>query len=158
MGNSVNKISGTERRSGTDRRKDAPPLFCKYWFSGSRSLPRRQEDRQTSQQVDRYNKKILVLIMFTLVLSILDAVFTLILVEKGAKEVNPFMAYYLNHGPMTFFWIKYLLTCGSVLIVLFIKDCYIFRTNIKAKFLFFLLPIPFILVIPWQLGLMFLSF
>ena len=46
----------------------------------------------------------------------------------------------------------------EVLIVLFIKDTYIFRTKIKAKILFFLLPLPFLLVIPWQLGLMFISF
>ena len=158
MGISASHTIRTERRSGIDRRKKTPTPFCKHWFTGNRSLPRRQEDRQTSQQVDRYNKKILALIVFILILSILDAVFTLILVEKGAKEINPFMAYYLNHGPMTFFCIKYLLTCASVLIVLFIKDSYIFRTKIKAKFLFFLLPVPFLLVIPWQLGLMFLSF
>ena len=158
MDSSESHLSLTEKRSGTDRRKEAPSLFCKYWFTGNRFLLRRNEDRQTIQHVDRYNKKILFWIGFILMLSILDAVFTLILVEKGAKEINPFMAYYLNHGPMTFFCIKYLLTCASVIIILFIKDCYIFKTNIKAKSIFFLLPIPFILVIPWQLRLLFFSF
>ena len=158
MSDSENNTSRTERRSGADRRKKTPLLSCKYWFTGRRTFPRRQDDRQTPQPVDRYNAKILAMIIFILLLSILDAVFTLILVEKGAKEMNPFMAYYLNHGPMTFFFMKYLLTCASLLLVLFIKDCYIFKTKLKAKFLFFLLPIPFILVIHWQLGLMLLDF
>lgn len=152
----VNNMDRIERRSGFDRRKKSRPLFCKYWFKGKRSSPRRQEDRQIPQMVDRYNSKLLAVILFILSLSILDAFFTLILLDKGAKEMNPFMAYYLNISPTVFFWIKYMLTCASVLLVLFIKDFYIFKTRLKARILFFLLPIPFVLVIPWQLGLMYL--
>jgi hypothetical protein len=104
--------------------------------------------------VDRYNGKLLAIIIFILLLSILDAFFTLILLERGAKEMNPFMAYYLDISPTLFFCIKYMLTCASVLLVLFIKDFYIFKTKLKARVLFFLLPIPFVLVIHWQLGLL----
>jgi hypothetical protein len=156
MGFPVNNMNGMERRSGIDRREKTTPLFCKYWLKGKRSLPRRQEDRQFPQMVDRYNTKLLAVILFILSLSILDAFFTLVLLDKGAKEMNPFMAYYLDISPTVFFWIKYLLTCASVLLVLFIKDFYIFKTKLKARILFFLLPIPFVLVIPWQLGLIYL--
>ena len=151
-------MNGIERRSGIDRRKKTTPLFCKYWVKGNRFSPRRQEDRQFPQVVDKYNSKLLAIILFILSLSILDAFFTLILVDNGAREMNPFMAYYLNISPAVFFWIKYLLTCASVLLVLFIKDFYIFKTKLKARVLFFLLPIPFLFVIPWQLGLMYLVF
>ena len=156
MSCSENNMDRIERRSGIHRRKKASPFFCKYCFKGNRTLPRRQEDRQFPQMVDRYNTKLFAVILFILGLSILDAFFTLILIEKGAEEINPFMAYYLNISPTLFFWIKYMLTCASVLLVLFIKDFYIFKTKHKAGVLFFLLPIPFVLVIHWQLGLMLL--
>ena len=149
-------MSGIERRSGINRRKKAPPLFCKYWLTGNRSLPRRLGDRQFPQMVDRYSTKLFAVILFILGLSILDAFFTLILIEEGAKEINPVMDYYLKISPTLFFCIKYMLTCASVLLVLFIKDFYIFKTKLKARVLFFLLPIPFVLVIQWQLGLMLL--
>jgi hypothetical protein len=154
MSCSENNTDRIERRSGINRRKKALPFFCKYWFKGNRSLPRRQEDRQFPQMVDRYSTKLFAVILFILALSILDAFFTLILLEKGAKEINPLMDYYLKVSPTLFFCIKYMLTCSSVLLVLFIKDSYIFKTKFKARVLFFLLPIPFVLVIHWQLGLM----
>jgi hypothetical protein len=155
MSCSESNMDRIERRSGINRRKKALPFFCKYWFKGNRSSPRRQEDRQFPQMVDRYSTKLCAVILFILGLSILDAFFTLILLEKGAKEINPLMDYYLKVSPTLFFCIKYMLTCSSVLLVLFIKDVYIFKTKFKAKVLFFLLPIPFVLVIHWQLGLMF---
>jgi len=151
-------INRTERRSGLDRRKNLPTLFSKYWVTGMRSVPRRQEDRLSPKIVDRYSKKILAIILFILGLSILDAAFTLVLVERGAKELNPFMAYYLERSPFIFFCIKYMLTSASVLLILFIKDFYIFKTKFKAKILLFLFPIPFVFVIHWQLGLLIFHF
>jgi len=156
MSCSENNTDRIERRSGINRRKKVSPFFCEYWFKGNRSLPRRLEDRQFPQMVDRYSTKLFAVILFILGLSILDAFFTLILIEEGAKEINPVLDYYLKVSPMLFFCIKYMLTCASVLLVLFIKDFYIFKTKLKARVLFFLLPIPFVLVIHWQLGLMLL--
>ncbi len=158
MNLSENNNDRIERRSDLDRRKKHPSLFSKYWVTGQRSVPRRKDDRLTPKRVDRYSKKILAIIVFILGLSILDALFTLVLVERGAKELNPFMAYYLECSPFMFLCIKYMLTCASVLLILFIKDFYIFKTKFKAKNLLFLFPIPFVFVIHWQLGLMLLHF
>jgi len=153
-----NSIQDIDRRTGTDRRRKNPPLFSKYLLIGRRTLPRRKEERQTPQRVDRYNSRILGLIILILTLSILDAELTLILVENGAKEINPLLAYFLNHGPLFFLGIKYFLTSAAIILILFCKDFYIFNTRIKAKMLFFLLPIPFFLVIQWQLALIFSGF
>lgn len=146
-----------ERRSGLDRRSTNLPIFNRYLITGRRGIPRRKEDRQKPQRVDRYNSKIMVVILMILTLSILDSLFTLFLVENGAKELNPVLAYYLEYSPVVFLSIKYLLTCAAVILVLFCKDFYIFNTRIKARILFFLLPIPFILVIQWQLFLIFFA-
>ena len=155
FGSSTNNF---ERRTGIDRREMNPSLFSKYLLTGRRTIPRRRVDRQRHQKIDRYSSKILVIIVLILALSILDAIFTLVLVDNGAREVNPLMAYYLHHSPLMFICIKYFLTCSAVILTLFCKDFYIFNTKVKAKILFFLLPVPFILVIPWQLHLIFLGF
>ena len=63
-------MNGIERRSGIDRRKKTTPLFCKYWLKGKRALPRRQADRKFPQVVDRYNTKLLAVILLILSLSI----------------------------------------------------------------------------------------
>jgi hypothetical protein len=147
-----------ERRSGKDRRENKPPILSIYWLTGKRGLPRRKQDRNGHQLIDRYSSKILVIIMVILSLSILDAILTLILVNSGAHELNPLMAYYLDISPSLFICMKYLLTSASVMIILLYKDHRLFRTNVKVKILFYLLPIPFIIVIPWQLSLILFNF
>jgi len=94
-------------------------------------------------------------ILLIVSLSILDAVFTLDLVSHGAKELNPVMAYYLNHGPLVFFGVKYFLTCASIVLVLLIKDIYSTKSKVQTKILFVLLMIPFALVVQWELYLIF---
>jgi hypothetical protein len=140
-------------RTGMDRRKQDPPLFSRYLLIGRRSYPRRKVDREAPQKVDRYSQKIFVMILFILGLSLTDAFFTLLLVDNGAEEVNPLMAYYLEQGQLFFVLIKYLLTCASVILILFYKDCSLFKTQAKVSVLFYLVPISFLLVIQWQIFL-----
>ena len=140
-------------RTGMDRRKQDPPLFSRYLLIGRRSYPRRKVDREAPQKVDRYSQKIFVMILFILGLSLTDAFFTLLLVDNGAEEVNPLMAYYLEQGQLFFVLIKYLLTCASVILILFYKDCSLFKTQAKVRVLFYLIPISFLLVIQWQIFL-----
>ncbi len=142
-----------ERRSGLDRRAKKRPLFSKYMFKGRRGTPRRKADRCKIQVVERYSAKVGAIVLFIIGLSLLDAAFTLILVQRGAEELNPLLAFFLRKGPLHFVCVKYVLTWISVAAVLFIKDAYIFKTRTKARVLFYVLMIPFFLVIPWQLAL-----
>ncbi len=153
-----NSTNDLEKRSSIDRRKKNSPLFSKYLLVGRRTKPRREADRLRPQNVDRYSSKILAIIIGILALSMLDALFTLFLIDNGAKEVNPLMAYYLDLSPELFVFIKYFLTSAAVVLILFCKDFYMFNSKFKARILFFLLPLPFILVIPWQLHLIFFGF
>lgn len=99
--------------------------------------------------------KILGVIAVIFLLSTLDAIFTLVLVESGARELNPIMAYYLNRSPLIFFGIKYLLTGGSVLLIVVHRNAFLFKTKVRAKFLLIAIAIPFALVIQWELYLIF---
>jgi hypothetical protein len=155
--NSVEKnLSKLEKRSGLDRRDGKIRIFSKYWLTGRRTIVRRMEDRQSPVLIDRHSPRTFIVILFIIILSVLDAILTLNLVDLGASELNPIMAYYLGHGPLTFFWVKYLLTSAAVLILLFIKNIQLFNTRFQAKILFILVLVPYALVIQWELYLLYI--
>ena len=51
-----------------------------------------------------------------------DAFLTLLLMDRGAYEVNPIMAYALSVNTSAFVASKYVLTCIAALIVLMLRD------------------------------------
>lgn len=146
----INRFHILDRRSGGDRRKERRQILNKHLFAGNRESFRRREDREDAYLVDRYNRKLLTPILMIIFLSICDAVLTLILLDNGAVEINPVMAYSLTHGPMAFFWIKYLLTTFSIVIILIYSNTYLFKTRLRTKALFGMIIIPFFLVICWE--------
>jgi hypothetical protein len=46
------------------------------------------------------------------------------------------MAYYLDHSPLAFFGMKYLLTCASIIVILMVKDFYLFKSRVQGKVIF----------------------
>jgi hypothetical protein len=144
-----------ERRCGEDRRKKEIPIFSKYWLTGKREVFRREEDSRIYDKVDRYSAKTLTIILIIIMLSTIDAIFTLELINEGATELNPLMAYYLNHGPLVFFGAKYALTCASTLLIFFNQHLYIFRNRVPMKVLYLFMIIPYALVVQWELYLLF---
>lgn len=149
--NSKNKF---DKRSGIDRRKTSPTLFNKYLITGRRRRSRRDDDSKSPKQFDRYSNKLLILIVVILVLSIIDAVFTILLIDKGAIELNPVMSFYINVSQIWFICIKYFLTSASLILLLFCNERMIFRIRIRVKNLLYLFSIFFIIVIYWQIYLM----
>ncbi|MBW2645695.1 MAG: hypothetical protein JRE23_05895 [Deltaproteobacteria bacterium] len=155
MNSFADNLQNLIKRSGLDRRKGKMPIFSKYWLAGRRTAPRREEDRQGFYRIDRHSGRTLTAILIIIALSILDALLTLHLTSHGAQEINPVMAYFLNHGPLHFFGAKYLLTCASVIILLLYKNAYLFKTKVRAKILFIVFAIPFALVVQWEVYLIF---
>ena len=151
----VDKSVHSQRRSGLDRRAETMSIFghCKYWLAGRRTYPRREEDRQKSYRMDRYDAKTFAAILTIITLSILDAIFTMYLISLGAIEVNPIMAYFLEYGPLKFFGVKYFLTCASIVFLLLNKKVYLFKNKIRTEVVFIVVVILFALVILWELYL-----
>ena len=145
-----------ERRSGFDRRSGKVPFASRYLLTGRRKRQRRKEDRERYTVPDRFSPKTYIAIFLIMILSVLDAIFTVDLVSKGAAELNPVMAYYLNHGPIVFFWTKYLLTTAAVMIILLNQRGFLHR-KLGVNVLFILLIIPFALVVQWELYLIFFA-
>lgn len=130
-------------------------ILSKHSLVGKRQTARRREDRQKSYGVDRYSLKIFVTILLVISLSMLDATLTLFLISEGASELNPVMAYFLEHGPLVFFVAKYLMTSFALVFILPNTNSYLFGTKVRGKILFGLFAVPFALAVKWELYLIF---
>jgi len=142
-----------ENRRGLDRRTNNKARLKYLLFNGRRERSRRDEDSGKAFIFDRYNQKFFLAITVILILSVLDAVLTLTVIQRGAKELNPVMAYFLEHGTSTFIVAKYVLTSIGVLILLIFKNVFLTRLKIYTHALFPCVIFVFITVIVWELFL-----
>lgn len=119
----------------------------RYLFVGKRTGPRRSKE-SVNYYVDRFQWGELKLVSSVLFLCLTDAFFTLIHLQNGAEEINPFLNYfYLNHGFWALCLVKFLIT-GPALIFLLLHIRFI-----RAKTgLLFLLSVYGILNIYHLLG------
>jgi hypothetical protein len=144
-----------ERRCGMERRQRNRASIRYFLISGRRESARREEDRTRIFFFDRYNQRIFAAITAILMLSIFDALLTLILIERGSTELNPVMAYFLEYGPLPFIVSKYLLTSFGVVVLLIFKNVFINKINMYTHSLFFCVIFAFSTVIIWELYLLF---
>ena len=144
-----------ERRSITDRRKKGSISMRSVLFGGRRETIRRHEDKRKSFYVDRYNQLHFVAIVLILFLSVVDAALTIVLINHGAYEVNPIMAYCLSVGPYTFLSIKYSLTCVGLILLLMFRNIFMRPLGIFVGSFFYYFLAAFIGVVSWQSFLLF---
>lgn len=106
-----------ERRSVRDRRKHSlwPHINPKQKHR-RRYYHRREGDQQTAY-LDRYNPVPVGITLCVVMLSCLDATFTLTLLQRDSVELNPVMAWLINFNPHLFVAVKLALT-GTGLILL----------------------------------------
>jgi hypothetical protein len=107
----------TERRWQPDRRTH-PTTF----WSTLRAHWRRKEFRRAGDVSHAYadcpSRRAVVLLFFVLGASALDALCTLLFIQRGGQEANPFMALVLSYGQTPFVGIKMALTgIGAWLLV-----------------------------------------
>jgi hypothetical protein len=102
---------------------------------------------------EKHGHRLVAIILTMVMLSVIDAFLTLELIHRGATEVNPVMAYYLSHGPLVFFLVKYFLTAASILLVLMHKNVYLFGTRFRVKMILPILLVPLALTVQWEIFL-----
>ena len=153
---SVSDSAGyVEKRSGEDRRIHQFPKWRYLLFSGRRAKARRQEDKHRTFYFDRYSSNLFAAIVAILLLSVLDALLTLYLIDNGSSEVNPVMSYFIKYGPFVFMGAKYLLTCMGVIILLLFRNVLRKRSIAHTQHLFSYIICAFATVIAWELYLIF---
>jgi hypothetical protein len=144
-----------DRRSGKDRRSNKIPDIKSLFIYGRRKKIRRQDDKYQIAYFDQYSSALFVVIISILFLNIIDALLTLYLIDRGATEINPIMAYFLNFGPLTFMSVKYCLISFSIIVLLIFNNIFIRAIKIFTRSLFSYAIGMFMIVIGWQLFLTF---
>jgi hypothetical protein len=104
-----------ERRR-TERRRHVLRALWQGSFRPRRRSPRRADERQVSA-VDWHHPQWLAIAMLIVALSAADALLTLMLMERGAYEVNPFMAPLVGGSALSFALVKVGLTAGGVVLL-----------------------------------------
>ncbi len=126
-----------------------------FYKGGMRENIRRREDRNKIFFADRYSQSLFAAIVLILFLSVVDAMLTLFLMGRGATEINPVMAYYLNIGPYAFLTVKYLLTSLSVIILLICQNIFLRTIKIYTRSIFYFIIATFASVVIWEFFLIF---
>jgi len=113
--------SDFERRDHSDRRRRPTPMLSRYTFFGRRRGARRRAE-EASIYVDRPGGHAVLMLFLVLLLSFIDAIFTLRHLAMGGQEANPLMERALRMGPVTFFAVKTVLTFAGMLLLVFHKN------------------------------------
>lgn len=78
-----------ETRTLKDRRKQPTPAISRFTLRGRRKTFRRKEEQERDGYVDRYHSGLLILITLAVGLNVLDALFTMMILDDGGWEINP---------------------------------------------------------------------
>ncbi|MCK5552727.1 MAG: hypothetical protein KAJ09_06245 [Deltaproteobacteria bacterium] len=127
-----------DRRAVRDRRQRPTSPFSTYVFLGRRRSIRRKTDRKTHIYVDLYGHYLFLALLLIILLSVLDAYFTIFHVERGAREINPLMDFLMGYGNTYFFIIKYTLTALGLILLCIYKSLLLSRTIIVCILFFYL--------------------
>jgi len=119
----------TDRRSS--QRRDEPTRPWTSWLTPlRREYGRRYGDH--SHYVDRYTKRDLLLLVTIFLLNVGDAFFTMRWLDRGGKEANPVMEFFLDIGPGAFLAQKCLLVGFWLLILVVHKNFRFARVGLYA--------------------------
>ncbi|MEN6440893.1 MAG: DUF5658 family protein [Syntrophobacter sp.] len=144
-----NKYPFKERRSGKDRRAgQTSPLSPRSLF-GSRKSSRRKEDARRFYFVDLYSPVFMLLLLFTMALSLADAFLTMRLVTENFQEANPVMDYFLRMGPSAFIISKWALTAFGMIVLLVLKNYYVWG-RVRTAVLMVVFPFLYLLLITYE--------
>lgn len=141
------------RRLGNERRTGRFGDIRWFLKSGRRRRVRRQTDRRKLHMLDYYPPKLFVVLVVVLLLSVIDALLTLFLIDNGAVEINPVMAYYIELGPNIFMATKYLITVSVVTIGVLLNYAYVRFFRFRFGQILHVFAGCFTMVVAWELFL-----
>ena len=141
-------------RSGKDRRNRSGFNIRSFLFGGKRKTIRREEDKQRIFYLDHYSSWLFIIIVSILILCVVDAFLTLFLLNHGAYETNPVMAFFLKFGPLTFFISKYLLTTIPVICLLMFRNTVVRVIKLSARSVLYVIVVIHLAVVGWELHLL----
>lgn len=123
-------------RAAKDRRKRPTPALSRHTFLGRRKSLRRKSDREKGGYVDRYSSALFALLILIVGLNILDALFTMTILDLKGWEANPVVRSVIQlHGEKFWIWKFALVSFCLVLLCLhsrfrFVRGMIIFLSSI----------------------------
>ncbi len=140
-------------RRSDDRRKTDYRLN-RHAVQGRRRQQRRLED---NHHIDLYDRHLGWLAMIVVVLCLLDALFTLHLLNHGAKEMNAFMDFLIRTDTTLFLTIKYGLTAFGIMTLLVLDKARLFR-RLRGRHFIYLVALGYACLIGYELSIMPLNY
>jgi hypothetical protein len=125
-------------RTDSDRR-DLSWRTLIFGYLRSRRRTTRRASEGMPIYTDYHHPWLFFLATSIMMMSCFDAILTLQLLDRGAIEINPFMAAVINQGTLTFVATKMLLTSLGILALVFLARARFmrrFRTGLILTFLF----------------------
>ena len=128
-----------DKRRIKDRRGEPTPSWNFYTFWGQRQWFRRRSDQEQGGYVDRYSKPLFFLLILILGLNILDSFLTMMILDLGGKEFNPFVRSVMDlHGDRFWIW-KFMMVSASLVLLCLHRGFRLFRGIIIAISSFYLI-------------------
>jgi len=115
-----------ENRDSDDRREFSWRTVF-FGFIRSRRRDTRRDNEEASVYTDWHHPWLFFLATGTMILSCMDAFFTLQLLDRGAIEINPVMATMIGKGTLAFAATKMLLTGLGILVLVFLSQTRMFN-------------------------------
>lgn len=150
--------SGTTSAAFEDRRvakTDRRALTLRTLFASGFS-PRRKAGRRASDHellVDFHDPRLLVPVLVMLLLSIADAFLTVRLLNTGAQETNPLLAFLLHRHPYLFAAVKMTLTGLGVTLLVVLARARVFKV-VRASALLYGLTAVYLCLVAYEVWLM----
>ncbi len=111
----------------SDERREFSWRTVFFGFVRSRRRDTRRDDEDAPLYTDWHHPWLFFLATGTMLLSCMDAFFTLQLLGRGAIEINPVMAALIGQGTLAFAATKMLLTGLGILILVFLSQTRMFN-------------------------------
>ena len=115
---------------GPDRRVNPTPRFSRFTIFGGRRRRARRDGEGTDSFVDVYPNALLFLLAWIAVMNLLDSFFTLVHLQAGGIELNPFAAILLGTGRVGFVVWKSVLIGLAILVLCLHKNFVLARIGI----------------------------
>lgn len=126
-----------------------------YW-QGARN-PRRRAWRRASDAtypiIDWHSARVFAMVLGILLLCVSDGVLTVVLLNNGAVEANPFMAKFVPHSLGWFATVKLLLTAAGVAVLAACSQMKFFRA-VRGEVLLAAVLAGYVVLITYELRLL----
>ena len=123
----LERVEVLNENRDSDERREFSWRTVFFGFVRSRRRDTRRDDEDAPVYTDWHHPWLFFLATGTMLLSCMDAFFTLQLLDRGAIEINPVMAAMIGQGTLAFAATKMLLTGLGILILVFLSQTRMFN-------------------------------